>query len=106
MNTRTIFTAAAGGILALAGIAGTAGGFATGRATAPTPEACITALADADQTITLMSDALTIAGDSVTYAATWDVSGLEQSSLDIEEITTDLEAADYSTSSAECRDGR
>lgn len=106
MNTRTIFTAAAGGILALAGIVGTVGGFATGRSTAPTPEACITALADADQTITLMSDALTIAGDSVTYAATWDVSGLEQSSLDIEEITTDLEAVDYSTSSAECRDGR
>lgn len=106
MSTRAIITATAGGILALAGIAGTVGGFATGRATAPTPEACITALADADQTITLMADALTIAGDSVTYAAAWDVSGLEQSSLDIEEITTDLEAVDYSTSSAECRDGR
>lgn len=106
MNTRTIITAAAGGILALAGIAGTVGGFATGRSTAPTPEACITALADADQTITLMSDALTIAGDSVEYAAAWDVSGLEQSTEDIEGITSDLEAVDYASSSAECRDGR
>src|SRR5699024_11692094 len=103
---RTTLTAAAGGILALAGIAGTGGGFTTGRATAPTPEACITALADADQTITLMADALTIAGDSVTYAAAWDVSGRGQSSLDIAELTSDLEEIDYSTSSAECRDGR
>ena len=101
MNTRHLLTA--GAVLALAGALT---GFATGRATAPTPEECITALADADQTITLMGDALTIAGDSIEYAAVWDVSGLEQSSADIEEITTDLEAVDYSTSSAECRGGR
>lgn len=106
MNTRTIITAAAGGILALAGIAGTVGGFATGRATSPTPEACITALADADRTIILMGDALIIAGDSLEYAATWDTVGLNQSTEDVEGITADLEAVDYSTSSAECRDGR
>lgn len=103
MNTRTILTAAAGGVLVLAGMAGTVGGFATGRATAPVPAACLEALDDADQTITLMGDALTVAGDSIEYAAAWDTVGLDQSTEDIEGITMDLEAVDYTGSSAECR---
>ena len=105
MNTRSLVTA--GSALALAGVlTGALAGFTTGRATAPAPEECITALADADQTIALMGDALVVAGDSVEYAAAWDATGLEQSTLEIEEITADLEAVDYPTSSAECRGGR
>lgn len=106
MNTRTVITATAGGILALAGIGGTVGGFATGRATAPTPEACIQALSDADQIITLKSDALGVASDALVYAYEWDTDGLEQATGDLDAINADMDAIDYVGPSAECRSGR
>lgn len=107
MNTRTIITAAAGGVLALAGIAGTVGGFATGRATAPTPDACIVALEEGERVLGLTADALELSADAVVAAAAWDAATLEQISLDIEGITADMgDGAEYRTAAAECRGER
>ena len=106
MNTRTILTAAAGGALALAGIAGTVGGFATGRATAPTPDACIVALGEGERVLGLAADALELSADAVVAAATWDTAALERITLDVEGITADMgDGVEYRTAAAECRDG-
>ena len=106
MNTRTILTATAGGLLALAGIAGTVGGFATGRATAPTPDACIVALSEGERVLGLSADALELSADAVVAAASWDTATLERITLDIEGITADMgDGAEYRTATAECRDG-
>ena len=106
MNTRTILTAAAGGVLALAGIAGTVGGFATGRATAPTPDACIVALEEGERVLGLSADALELSADAVVAAASWDTAALERITLDVEGITADMgDGTVYRTAAAECRDG-
>lgn len=105
MNTRTILTAAAGGVLALAGITGTVGGFATGRATAPTPDACIIALEEGERVLGLSADALELSADAVVAAASWDTAALERIALDVEGITADMgDGVGYRTAAAECRD--
>lgn len=107
MNTRTVITAAAGCVLALAGIAGTVGGFATGRATAPTPDACIAALDEGERVLGLTADALELSADAVVAAASWDYATLERIASDVDGITAEMgDGTEYRTAAAECRGER
>ena len=102
MNTRALLTA--GSVLTLAGALT---GFATGRITAPTPDACIVALEEGERVLGLSADALDLSADAVVAVAAWDIATLERITLDVEGITADMgDGAEYRTAVAECRGER
>lgn len=104
MSTPRPLTIAAMGALAITTVAGTLGGFALGQSTAPTPEACVVALDQAEHTISLTAEGLELSGDAVTAAATWDVEELERITGEINGLTADMGDPEvYQDAAAECR---
>lgn len=105
-RTITTIAATAAGGLVFGLIAGGGTGFATGRATAPTPDACIVALDEGERAIDLTADALDLSADAIYAAATWDVTTLDQITVDVESITAELgDGQTYRDAATECRDG-
>lgn len=106
MNKHTITAATATGLLAL--FAGTLGGglagTGLGRATAPTPDACLTAINEGERAISLSSDALGLAAEAVEAAALWDYNELERIHSEADRIAFELGSPDdYHAAVAECR---
>ncbi|WP_444594168.1 hypothetical protein [Brachybacterium sp. AOP3-A1-3] len=104
MNRNTVLTGLAVGALAFASIGSAALGFGTGRATAPTPKACLIAIDEGDRALDLTSEALGLAGEAVVAAATWDAATLDRINGDLADINDDLGDPDaYLDAKAECR---
>lgn len=90
--------------LATTTILGTAAGATIGRATAPTPDACLVALDEADHALELSSEAIGLSSDAVVAAAAWDVDTLNRVNADLDRIIGELGEPDvYLDSKAECR---
>lgn len=104
MSRNAIITATAIAALGFASLGSAALGFGTGRATAPTPKACLVALDEGERVIGLSSDALGLAGEAVIAAATWNIAEVNRISDELEDVTTDLGDPDvYLDARAECR---
>lgn len=106
MNRNTIITGLAIGALGFASIGSAAIGFGTGRATAPTPTACLTALDESDRALQLTTEALGLAGEAVVAAAAWDTVELDRINAELDDITNDLGEPDaYLDAKADCKAG-
>lgn len=100
-----IATAAASGLV-FGILTGGGTGFAAGRATAPTPDACIVAIDEGERALGLTADGLALAGDAVIAAASWDAVELNRINGELDDITTEMgDGATYRDAAAECRDG-
>lgn len=87
-------------------LAGGGTGFATGRATAPTPDACIVAIDEGERALGLTADGLGLAGEAVVAAASWDAAELNRITGELDDITAELgDGATYRDAATECRDG-
>lgn len=105
MNRRTLTVTATIALAAGALITAPAG-FVAGRTTAPTPDACITALNEGERALGLTADALSLSADAVVAAASWDYTTLDRIASDIDGITAEMgDGTTYQNAATECRGG-
>ncbi|MDN5687092.1 MAG: hypothetical protein L0G94_10535 [Brachybacterium sp.] len=100
-----IITTAIGVTALTAGVlGGTGAGFGIGRTTAPTPEACLVALDEGERALSLTSDALSLAGEAVVAAASWDVAEVNRITDELDDVNAQLgDGQTYIDAKAECR---
>lgn len=106
MKKHVIITTAAVAALGFTALGSAAGGFATGRVTAPTPEACLVALDEGERALGVSAEALSLAGEAIVAAAEWDIAEITRLTDEIKALADEVDDPSlYLDSAAECRDG-